>query len=855
MKVTYLKLDNIAGLYVGSGLNSIEIDFLKSKNKIISIVGKNGVGKSVLLSTISPFAYTTALDERSTLPLILVGKDGYKEIHYENGPDTYVIKHYYKSTKDTHSVKSYFMKNDEELNENGNVTSFNDLVSIHMGLTQEMMRLVRIGTNVNSFITLTPAKRKEYIGKLIEELNVYHEIYKKISNDIRVVKTLLQATNTNLYNCHISDIVVEEQTLSNYHKTIKKYEKERDQTIAKISKINTLIQDNDIDDLRRKQHEAQASLSEFEKVSISINNKGLNNTSLEDLMNKRSKYSNQKIDIQAKINSYKLGIDSVYQNIERLESAVKKITSDSDIQSLSSNIKSLRSYIENTSEMIKNFNYLGSTSEELYQMLSTLQSFNQISKMILTFNDLSINTYLKLKLNGKNIITWLKDQSNRKMKDLNMEDIKTLIDKVFQNDEIISPNCDTEFQECPYYRLYDVISDFHAKLEEETFDSETLNCINIINNNIENILAEIERMERIHVPDHIHNELTESKLLNRLDKRLPFFDLTFLEEYLSILREYEVYKKNLELLHQYEHQLIMYHKSGAESHIEEIKRQKEQIGIYNDEIQKLQSEIILLNNQLAEVDSDITLVTKYTDGLKYKKVFESNLQTVEKILKPLETAANERTELNFALKQITNLIDMTRENERALESKIAEYKRLLKEVSKLSKKNRDLSIIQEAVSTKKGIPVIYMKRYLTKIQTLANKLLSIIYEDGFRLAPFNVTPDTFEVPYIKNNKKIPDVKYASQSELALSTMALSFALSNNATGAYNILLLDELDSGLDSETRQLFMKMLYAQMDVINSEQVFVISHNLSQMANIPMDCIALSETDTKSKLQNVIYE
>jgi DNA repair exonuclease SbcCD ATPase subunit len=168
---------------------------------------------------------------------------------------------------------------------------------------------------------------------------------------------------------------------------------------------------------------------------------------------------------------------------------------------------------------------------------------------------------------------------------------------------------------------------------------------------------------------------------------------------------------------------------------------------------------------------------------------------------------------------------------------------------------KDLNIIAEAVSTKKGIPVIYMNRYLKKIRKLANDLLSLIYGDEFQLAKFNVDQDTFEVPYVKNGSKIPDIKYASQSEIALATMALSFALANNASGIYNILLLDEIDAGLDEANRSAFMKMLYKQMQTLNAEQVFIISHNLSQMANVPMDCIKLSDTGVKSKLQNVIYE
>ena len=118
MKITYVKLENVAGLLVGSDKSVLEIGFSKSKNKIISIMAKNGAGKTTLLSSLTPFATTTALDDRSSIPYIKIGKNGYKEIHYENNGDEYIIKHYYKANKESHSVKSYFTKNGEELNEN-----------------------------------------------------------------------------------------------------------------------------------------------------------------------------------------------------------------------------------------------------------------------------------------------------------------------------------------------------------------------------------------------------------------------------------------------------------------------------------------------------------------------------------------------------------------------------------------------------------------------------------------------------------------------------------------------------------------------------------------------------------------
>lgn len=855
MKVTYIKLKNVAGIYVGSKRDEIEIDFSKSINKIVAIVAKNASGKSVLLSSLTPFAFQTVVDDRSTLSYILQHKDGYKEIHYQDGDDKYIIKHYYKASKESHTVKSYFMKNGEELNENGNVTSFNDLVSVHFGLTQEMMRLIRIGTNVNSFITLTPAKRKEYIGKLIEEIDLYLKIYKKITDDIRVIKTMMQANNTNLYNCHIQDPLSENEKLNEINKNILKYEKERDEIISKLAKINTLIKDNSIDELKHKQHDAESSIKELENLRSKIKENNLDNIDMDDLIKIRNKYTDSKLDVKAKINSYRITIDSILSNIERLQLSVKKITSNNDIQSLTLNIKSIKDELDNTPDIVKNYKPNGITYSECNEVLHKLQSFNQTSKMIYTLGDKPIKLYIKVRKDGS-VDDWLKSQKEKLSSSLKSSDFEDIIERIFKDDSFISPICSSDlFNECPYYRLHDTLFNEKKKLDEESTDAETLNYISIINNNIDQILNEIDLIYNMKIPQSIKSKFSEKTLIHNLEKHLPFIDLNDFEQFLSLLNDWEIYSKNRDRLLQLENQLSVYKKAGIDSQVDEINKQEEQIKYYKNQLITLQEDLKTIDSKLIKIDESISIISKYNDAKKYEDMIKSTLETTKKILEPLENATNEKLELEFSLKQISNAINLSRENHRELETKLIEYNRLVDEGKKLAKKNKDLSIIQEAVSTKKGIPVYYMKRYLTKIQRLANELLSIIYGDDFSLSAFNVTPETFEVPYIKNGRKIPDIKYSSQSEIALSTMALSFALASNASTKYNILLIDELDAGLDSTNRASFLKMLYMQMEKLNAEQIFIISHNLSQMTNVPMDCINLSENELMSKLQNVIYE
>lgn len=855
MRVTYLRLENVSGLWVGSERTKLEISFERSKNKIVAIQGANGTGKTVLISSISPFASVTSLDERSSLSYIIPGKSGYKEIHYQNGDDQFIIKHYYKPKKDGgHTVKSYFIMNGQELNENGNVGSFLALVEMHLGLTQEMMRLVRLGTNVNSFITLDPAKRKEYIGKLIEEIETYLQIYKKVNEDIRFTRTLLNANHQNLYNCHITDLVLEQETLKHLEKQIKKEEGIRDKIISRIGEIDSLMRTNNVDELRQRRQSAQAGLIEFVRTEDTVKSLHLQNTTVDQLLKRRSELSDEKADVQGKENGYRISIDNTLKRIEQLELAIKKITSNNDIQSLQGAIEELKVMIQNTPPIIQNFHSLGSSSEDILTLLNQLRGYNQISQMLYTLGNKPVDVYLKLIHSGESVDKFLRTQARKRASGLNESDMKILFDQVFGDDMIITPNCATEYVDCPYYRFSETIMSVKEKLEGDTYDDETLRYIQIVATNVDNVLNGIDQSRRINLPDKIRDDLTEKRVLDRLGQKLPFFDLSDLEEYLTIVKEWEVYCQRFNQLRQYETQLSMYKSSGIDNHMAEIDDLRQQGKFYRDNITTLNHRATEIQMEINQIDTNIGIVTKYLEGKKSQALFKTTLDDTEKILKPLEKAGEERRELEFQLRSADTNIQGLRQRHKELEAKITEYERLVSEGAKLEKKYADLAMIQEAVSTKKGIPVIYMKSYLGRIQQLTNDLLKLIYDDDLQLANFKVTQDTFEVPYIKNGTKVPDVKYSSQSEVALITMALSFALASRASGAYNILLLDEIDAGLDEANRSAFLKMLYMQMSALKAEQVFIISHNLTQMVNVPMDCIRLSDAGVKSRLQNIIY-
>ena len=86
------------------------------------------------------------------------------------------------------------------------------------------------------------------------------------------------------------------------------------------------------------------------------------------------------------------------------------------------------------------------------------------------------------------------------------------------------------------------------------------------------------------------------------------------------------------------------------------------------------------------------------------------------------------------------------------------------------------------------------------------------------------------------------MSYASQGERSFISLALSFALIYQSISKYNVVLLDEIDSTLDTRNREKFIQILEKQLEMINGDQIFLISHN-NMFSMYPVDVI-----DTKNK-------
>ena len=108
-----------------------------------------------------------------------------------NGSDEINIEHFYSVNKDSHSVKSYFKLNGTELNPNGNVTSFKQIVNDILHIDMDYLKLIRLGDNVTNLIKLKATERKNFMSKMLPSVDNYLKYYKKVSGDVRDLNVVM----------------------------------------------------------------------------------------------------------------------------------------------------------------------------------------------------------------------------------------------------------------------------------------------------------------------------------------------------------------------------------------------------------------------------------------------------------------------------------------------------------------------------------------------------------------------------------------------------------------------------------------------------------------------------------------
>lgn len=896
MKYKWIELYGYAGIYNGMGLMQIKIDFTKCKTNKIIIRGSNGSGKSTLINAINP--------NPDSNDKFIPNSEARKNICLtDNGVD-YIIRYIHPiNNSGRGTTKGYISKTINgqlvELNPNGNISSCKDILYEEFNLDSNFISLSKLSSEDRGLVDNKPAERKKLINSIISVLDTYNGIYKTLSKKSNGYKQIINSLTSKID--YLGNEVQLTAKLQNIENRLNNLENEKNMTIEamaavrlKISEYINILKDNNYDSV-------VSELKDISSHNKILRNKIINKSlefgidkldSLESFLN----YINKQIIIyDTDINSLKNQVlvllsqrEVEFNELKDKKSRLESLQSEYNYIDIKNAVKSSQSIVDDYNKIfnkigLMNINMITKTEfdcameslkylKDLALNLTSCWSIEKISLVI--SNQATIkNKILEIPILRSNL---------EKLKNIKSEldtNIAIYLSKMEIINELNNRPSNCTIDDCPYIKnaletsiqypssnLISMQNEFNdlckdiELLENNLNDyneySEIMSVILSINRELDSKMKFISKLP-------VRSDFRET-FLQRVVNLDSFKDIDELYKYIdcgNMIEEYKIAKDQL-LKYESEYKLYEAKNNIIESIIKDIEILNSKTDKLASQIDQFNNDIFNKQNKLDSLKSDKIkveeLVSKIKDDLIPSEEKESELI---KIKQNLDTNSSEITKLqneldclNANLGSVNNDIkNLTADKDTIKHSLmlLSDYKLELKQYSE---KYTKIEKIRYYSSPSTGIQTLFMQLYMNKIISVANDLLSLLFDGEFVLQPFIINENEFRIPCLGSGLIHDDISSMSTAQKCMISMILSFSILHQSSTKYNVIMLDELDGGLDTSNRILFIDLLDKLMYMLQCEQCFIISHN-NELSTTLSDLIILKNNSGDIYDGNVIWQ
>lgn len=872
MKFASIYLSNYIGIYNGMGLHELHIDMTKCRYRTTIIRGDNGSGKSTLSKAMSLFP-----DPNDSF---IPGLPARKEIILVDGEILYRLSfiHDVKQNGERETTKAYITKTfggqAVELNENGNVSSYKDILYDELGLDANFAALSQLSSEDRGLADKKPAERKRFVNSIITSLETYNNIHKTLTKRSTNYKSMINSVVGKL------SVLGDEKSLTDNLEAIENkiniLQNDKDAAIASLAKEQSTISILDPDGSIQNSHTvilAELGLAEKELNKIKATIEGLTsshsitttdfNTEYNRIQSRKSSLIidnqiaknsidsllRQKEDEATKLNQkmHKLASIKSDQNYDTLISMIEEYTSR--IESIKADINSIGiDNIENISrdeyiaglEMLKELDHAISIFKEsidfktrediIYHFIST---GNIIDRIDIRNLDNELASY------KEDLV------ASQREYDLIQSRIGLLDSLTLRPD-----NCKDD--SCPFIReAVDFSKTNPLKRSEfliahiEGLNTTILECDCAIDkadqyNDSVNLFANIVREVK-----------KDTKILRKMpngwifDNDVEFFDMLMsghgfeymkeMYKYMDYANLFDVYRNTLELLNKCKADLKVYEsKIDVINEInQDIENINQSINSIIDKIEPIKQEIYERELEIAklqELEGVYEAIFTHMDKLKEytDKVNDCNtkLHELDKKMNSINIAKSNSVYHAQQINSLTASIEPLMKERDKLNHSVEMMRDYIKEKEQLEYEYNYIETIRYYSSPTTGIQLVFMELYMGKIIALANKLLALLFGGQFEIKPFIINETEFRIPCLGTGYLNDDISSMSSSQVGMISMILSFALLHHSSTKYNIIKLDEIDGALDYTNRVYFADVLNSIMDIMGTEQCIMISHN-----------------------------
>nr|DAV47468.1 MAG TPA: STRUCTURAL MAINTENANCE OF CHROMOSOMES PROTEIN [Caudoviricetes sp.] len=877
MKLLSIRLENYIGIYNGRGDNILEVDLSQSTSNIVIIRGSNGSGKSTLLKALSPLQ-----DDNNA---IIPGLEGKKTLRYLYNNEVYEILyvHPVKTDGSRGQVKMQVYKgmNRVELNPTWNVTSGKDIIFDLFNLDANFLTLSQLSSEDRGLADKKPAERKKFVNSIINGIEVYNNMYKVITKKYSTFKNLISTISSKINQ--IGNIEELNSRYNNITRQVEDVSRERDRAVIEASKIDAeigiLTRDNNLEEFYKINEEIRENLDYIRASKSQVINLSKGELSSEDLNELKdiidrslrtfdkdiSKWKSEEAVANAKIENISKEKEDTFKSLQTKitkrgtlldggfsdsdlslykDTKAKIAELENDINGLNSSIKNLSEAeaLVNAMEMIvpvldSLYNGLDATTKkEKYDFVKTTldndgKYVDQTIELTRTYNEVSRTvTELESEVLAYEILFDKAKSLALRPKDCKIDDcsfVKEAIEASSKHPEKRINDTNKEIDES---------NKLLKSLEKDIESYKELYDFNKRFTNLHGMVLSFRKLLEKSPVDYIIDPYQLLASLDHMEKLM--IDFNQIRGIFNIITTKSNYEEIIESLKE---PAAKYEANKAL--IDEL---DSDIASLKDKLSTISLQLTTENESIGEITTNISLTEFKTEVYTKCKSLVDECIGLEERNNELQSQINSLSDIAFKVKDLETRMDEAKSRADRLNNdlnailserdKIASNKTLLEDyIRDLDLYNKNFSILETIryyLSPTTGIQTVFMRTYMGNIILKANELLSLIFNGQFIIQPFVINEAEFRIPCLGNGLVNDDISSMSTSQICMISMILSFAILSNSSTDYNILKLDEIDGGLDTENRIQFIGLLKQLITMVGCEQCFLISHNMEYDAD-----------------------
>lgn len=877
MKLLSIRLENYIGIYNGRGDNILEVDLSQSTSNIVIIRGSNGSGKSTLLKALSPLQ-----DDNNA---IIPGLEGKKTLRYLYNNEVYEILyvHPVKTDGSRGQVKMQVYKgmNRVELNPTWNVTSGKDIIFDLFNLDANFLTLSQLSSEDRGLADKKPAERKKFVNSIINGIEVYNNMYKVITKKYSTFKNLISTISSKINQ--IGNIEELNSRYNNITRQVEDVSRERDRAVIEASKIDAeigiLTRDNNLEEFYKINEEIRENLDYIRASKSQVINLSKGELSSEDLNELKdiidrslrtfdkdiSKWKSEEAVANAKIENISKEKEDTFKSLQTKitkrgtlldggfsdsdlslykDTKAKIVELENDINSLNSSIKNLSEAeaLVNAMEMIvpvldSLYNGLDATTKkEKYDFVKTTldndgKYVDQTIELTRTYNEVSRTvTELESEILAYEILFDKAKSLALRPKDCKIDDcsfVKEAIEASSKHPEKRINDINKEIDES---------NKLLKSLEKDIESYKELYDFNKRFTNLHGMVLSFRKLLEKSPVDYIIDPYQLLASLDHMEKLM--IDFNQIRGIFNIITTKSNYEEIIESLKE---PAAKYEANKAL--IDEL---DSDIASLKDKLSTISLQLTTENESIDEITNNISITEFRMEVYTKCKSLVDECIGLEERNNELQSQINSLSDIAFKVKDLETRMDEAKSRADRLNNdlnailserdKIASNKTLLEDyIRDLDLYNKNFSILETIryyLSPTTGIQTVFMRTYMGNIILKANELLSLIFNGQFIIQPFVINEAEFRIPCLGNGLVNDDISSMSTSQICMISMILSFAILSNSSTDYNILKLDEIDGGLDTENRIQFIGLLKQLITMVGCEQCFLISHNMEYDAD-----------------------